>query len=63
LRGCCPSRQRLTGAPTIIFTISTSYHNGRLFTTSSRDDNANIYTSKQNGLCCGRSGRTSKAGI
>ena len=50
LRGCCPSRQRLTGSPTIICFIST-------------DDDAKIYNSKQNGLCCGRSGRTSKAGI
>ena len=53
----------VTGAPAIIFFISTSDHNGRLFITSSRDDNAKIYTSKQNGLGGGRSGRISKADI
>jgi hypothetical protein len=40
-----------------------SNHNGRLFITSSRDDNAKICTSKQNGLCGGRSGRIWKAEI
>jgi hypothetical protein len=61
--GACRVRYGTTNASATKFLFRSSNHNGRLFITSSRDDNAKIYTSKQNGLGGGRSGRISKADI